>query len=88
MKEIISAHSGRIKAIIKKLTGSYNEDIEQEVYIKTWRNLDRYHEEGKFIQWISALAANVCRDYLKSKQHQADLRKSQDETILDRVAVG
>ena len=88
MKEIISEHSGRIKAIIKKLTGSYNEDIEQEVYIKTWRNLDRYHEEGKCIQWISALAANVCRDYLKSKQHQADLRKSQDETILDRVAVG
>jgi len=88
MKEIIAAHRGRIKAIIKKLTGAYNEDIEQEVYIKTWRNLDRYHEEGKFVQWISALAANVCRDYLKSGQHQADLRKSGDETVLDRVAVG
>lgn len=88
MKEIIAEHQGRIKAIIKKLTGSYNEDIEQEVYIKTWRNLDRYHEEGKFVQWISTLAANVCRDYLKSKQYQADLRKSKDETVLDRVAVG
>ncbi len=88
MKEIIAEHQGRIKAIIKKLTGSYNEDIEQEVYIKTWRNLDRYHEEGKFVQWISALAANVCRDYLKSKQHQDELRRSKDETVLDRVAVG
>lgn len=81
MKEIIAAHQGRIKAIIKKLTGSYNEDIEQEVYIKTWRNLDRYHEEGKFVQWISALAANVCRDYLKSSQHRAELRKAGDESI-------
>lgn len=88
MKEIIAAHQGRIKAIIKKLTGSYNEDIEQEVYIKTWRNLDRYHEEGKFVQWISALAANVCRDYLKSSQHRAELRKAGDESILEKVAIG
>lgn len=88
MKEIIAANQGRIKAIIKKLTGSYNEDIEQEVYIKTWKNLDRYHDEGKFVQWISMLAANVCRDYLKSKQHQTEIRKVGDETVLDRVAVG
>lgn len=35
MKDIIEQNRGLIKAIIKKLTGSYNEDIEQEVYIKT-----------------------------------------------------
>ena len=33
MKDIIEQNRGLIKAIIKKLTGSYNEDIEQEVYI-------------------------------------------------------
>ena len=27
-------------------------------------------------------------DYLKSKQHQAEVRKVGDETLLDRVAVG
>ena len=42
MKDIIEQNRGLIKAIIKKLTGSYNEDIEQEVYIKTWRNMDHY----------------------------------------------
>lgn len=39
MKDIIEQNRGLIKAIIKKLTGSYNEDIEQEVYSKpgeTW----------------------------------------------------
>ena len=43
---------------------------------------------GKFVQWISALAANVCRDYLKSSQHRAELRKAGDESILEKVAVG
>ena len=88
MKDIIAQNQGRIKAIIKKLTGSYNEDIEQEIYIKTWKNMNMYKEEGKCVQWISTLAANVCRDYLKSKQHQAEVRKVGDETLLDRVAVG
>ena len=38
MKDIIEQNRGLIKAIIKKLTGSYNEDIEQEVY----QNLEKH----------------------------------------------
>lgn len=68
MKEIIKNHKRLIQSIIYKLTGSYNEDIEQEVYIKTWRNLDKYDEKGgKFKSWISVLTANLCRDYFRSK---------------------
>lgn len=88
MKEIIAENKSRIRAIIKKLTGSYNEDIEQEVYIKTWKNLDNYHEEGKFSQWIGALTANVCRDYFKSKQYKAEARNAGGEEVLEKVAVG
>ena len=69
MKDIINENKGLIRAIIRKFTGSYNEDLEQEVYIKTWRNMDKYKEEGKFRQWIGVLTANVCRDYFKSRQH-------------------
>lgn len=87
MKDIIEANRGRIKAIIKKLTGSYNEDIEQEVYIKTWRNMENYQEEGKFTQWLSCLTANVCRDYFKSRQHKMEARQV-DNGVLEYVAVG
>lgn len=83
MKEIIAENRSRIKAIIRKLTGSYNEDIEQEVYIKTWRNLENYKEEGKFTQWISALTANVCRDYFKSRQYKIGASQLSDEEALE-----
>lgn len=88
MKKIIAENRSRIRAIIKKLTGSYNEDIEQEVYIKTWRNLDNYKENGKFKQWISALTANVCRDYFRSKQYKISEAQVNDEEILEAAAVG
>ena len=48
------------------MTGSQNEDIEQEVYIRTWKNLDKYKETGRFKSWITVIAANLCRDYIKS----------------------
>lgn len=48
------------------MTGSDNEDIEQEVYIRTWKNIDKYKEQGKFKSWINTITANLCRDYLKS----------------------
>ena len=88
MKEIISENKSLIKAIIKKLTGSYNEDLEQEVYIKTWKNLEKYKEEGKFKQWIGGLTANVCRDYFKTRQHKMESRQIGGNELLENVKVG
>lgn len=48
------------------MTGAINEDIEQEVYIRTWKNINKYKEVGKFKSWINTITANLCRDYLKS----------------------
>ena len=88
MKDIIAENQGRIRAIIKKLTGSYNEDIEQEVYIKTWRNKENYEEKGKFAQWIGTLTANVCRDYFKSAQERMAARRVGGSEVLEKVRVG
>ncbi len=60
------------------MTGSFNEDIEQEVYIKTFKNIDKYKEQGKFKSWISTITANICRDYLKSSYNK-NVEKNIDE---------
>ena len=66
MKSIIEQYKSHIQKIISNMTGSKNEDIEQEVYIRTWKNLEKYQENGKFKSWINTITANLCRDYLKS----------------------
>ena len=87
MRNIIKENQGLIKAIIKKITGSYNEDIEQEVYIKTWKNIDNYKEEGKLKSWIATITANLCRDYFKSSSYKQNLREIRDEGVLENKAV-
>ena len=63
------------------MTGNYNEDLEQEVYIKTWKNLDNYKEEGKFKSWLNVVTANICRDYLKSSSFKKNNMTDSDENI-------
>ncbi len=86
MKDIINNHKGLIRSVIRRVTGSYNEDIEQEVYIKTWRNVQNYQDQGKFKQWLCALTANVCCDYFRSKFQREQSSQIGDDEILENVA--
>ena len=85
MKRIIEAYQASIRKIVKNITGSYNEDIEQEIYIKTWKNKDKYVEQNKFKQWISAIASNLCKDYLKSSKTKNDKNTTYDAEALVNV---
>lgn len=86
MKQIIAENKSFIRSVIKKITGNYNDDIEQEVYIKTWKNIDNYKEEGKFRQWIAVLTANVCRDYFRSRQYVQTKAEKTDGELLEMVS--
>lgn len=83
MKSIIEQYKNNIRKIISNMTGSNNEDIEQEVYIRTWKNLDKYKETGKFKSWISTITANLCRDYMKSAyfRHSQTTITEEDELV-------
>lgn len=87
MEKIITQNRGFIRSVIKKITGSYNEDLEQEVYIKTWKNLDNYQEQGQLKSWLAKIAKNVCLDYFKSSGYQQQTREICDEQVLQNKAV-
>ena len=86
MKDIINKHSFKIRQIIKNFTGEYNEDIEQEVYIKTYKNLEKYSEQNKFSQWICTIAANLCRDYLRSSKFKIQNQSTSDDEVLNNIS--
>lgn len=81
MKKIIKENKNLIQSIIYRFTGGYNEDLEQEVYIKTWKNFKNYKEQNKFTQWISIITKNTCKDYLKSKAYKQKTNETGDEAL-------
>lgn len=83
MKFLIDEYRNNIKKIISNMTGSNNEDIEQEVYIRAWKNINTYKEKGKFKSWISTITANLCRDYMKSSYFKhAQSMVTEEDTLI------
>jgi len=85
LKYIIEQYRNNIKKIISNMTGSENEDIEQEVYIRTWKNIDKYKEEGKFKSWLNTITANLCRDYMKSSYFKNSQKFVTEEDDLIQI---
>lgn len=85
-KEIIELNSQNVKNIIKKITQQENEDLEQEVYLKVFKNSKKYKEEGNFKAWINTIARNVSFDYLKSAKFKKETLINEDsENIFQNI---
>jgi RNA polymerase sigma-70 factor (ECF subfamily) len=44
------------------------EDITQDVFVKMWKNLNKFDQEQKFSTWLYAIAKNASIDFLKKKK--------------------
>jgi len=80
--ELIRTNRQNVKNIIRLITRQDNEDLEQEVYIKVLKNAHNYEERGSFKSWITTVAKNVSKDYLKSAAF-----KNQNNTISDEITL-
>ena len=86
IKKIIEDNRQYVKNLIKTITNTHNnEDIEQEVYIKLWKNRDKYEENGKFKSWIKTITINATKDFLKSKQNKQANMIVDDEDALKNI---
>ena len=83
--ELIEANKQNVKNIIRLITHQDNEDLEQEVYIKAWKNADKYEERGSFKSWISTVAKNVSKDYLKSSFYKNSNNTTSDEFVINSI---
>ena len=84
-KEIIKNNQNNVRSIIRLITKETNEDLEQEVFVKVWKNSDKYKEQGSFKSWINTIAKNVSKDYLKSVQKRNQDAITNDDEILNII---
>lgn len=82
LKDIITHHGNTVRNIIKRITNEQNEDLEQEIYAKIWKNFDKYTEQGSFKAWLRTVSSNLSKDYLKSSQKRISDNSTGDESIL------
>lgn len=83
--DLVKANKQNVKNIIRLITNQENEDLEQEVFLKVWKNSDKYEERGSFKSWINTVAKNVSKDYLKSAMFKNSNNTTSDDIVLGTI---
>lgn len=81
--KIITDNKQNIKKIIRLITKEDNDDIEQEVYLKIWKNADKYDITNSGL--ISKITKNASLDYIKSAYHRVVSNSVSDDYALDSI---
>lgn len=84
-KDIINSNKQNVRNIIRLITKETNEDLEQEVFVKVWKNQDKYEEKGSFKSWISTIAKNISKDYLKSNVKKNESNLTTDDVVVNSI---
>ena len=80
--KIIKEHGSAVRKVIKSVTNEQNEDLEQEVYLRVYKNSDKYQVTGSFKSWICTIARNISKDYLKSAHYRMEQPVNDDENNI------
>ena len=46
------------------------DDLVQEVFVKVWKNLDKFREDSQLYTWVYRIATNECLSHLKKKKNK------------------
>lgn len=84
-KELIKQNKENVRNIIKLITKETNEDLEQEVFIKIWKNKSKYFEKGSLKSWINTVAKNLSKDYLRSASRRNEQKTTSDESVVNAI---
>jgi RNA polymerase sigma factor (sigma-70 family) len=87
-EEVVRRHARGLRALCSRIVndGPMGEDLTQETFARAYSSLGSFRGEGTFRHWLYSIAANGCRDFLKSGGHgerPSDLSGDELWTVLD-----
>ena len=70
--EIVHRYKNLVYSVVMRMTNDKEEanDLAQEVFIKLYRNLEKYQPEYRFSTWTIKVATNLVIDYRRKKQQE------------------
>jgi RNA polymerase sigma-70 factor, ECF subfamily len=74
LNELMTRWQQPLVAFIYRYIGHETEalDLAQETFVRVYEARHRYTVRGKFSTWLFAIAANLCRNYLRWRQRRGE----------------
>ena len=70
--ELVSRHKGKILGMASRFARNHHDldDLGQDIFLRAYRNLEKFRAVAPFEHWLSRLAIRVCYDFLR--KHRRD----------------
>ena len=67
---LVRAYQERIYWHVRKMVVDHDDadDLVQDIFVKIWRNIDKFREDSSLFTWIYRIATNECLNFLKKKR--------------------
>ncbi len=87
-EEIIRRYKNLVFALIHRMTAEPEEanDIAQDIFIKIYRNLDKYNPEYRFATWVIKITTNHIIDLRRKKRQETVPIENVEYGIFDSKA--
>jgi RNA polymerase sigma-70 factor (ECF subfamily) len=74
---LVRKYQHMIHALTYRMTGSTAdaEDLAQEIFVRTYRQLDRFRGDAKFSSWLYRIGINTCLNWQTSRQRRERLQQ-------------
>lgn len=86
-EEIVRRHASGLQSLCSRLLrdGRLGEELAQETFAKAFSRLDTFRGQGTVRHWLYRIAANGCRDLLRSGRTQGavELLEEEPATTVD-----
>jgi RNA polymerase sigma-70 factor (ECF subfamily) len=75
--QLVLIHKRFVFNLCYRLLGDYDDadDCAQEVFIKVFRSLESFRFESSFKTWLYRVAANTCKNRLRSLEYRLGLKR-------------
>ena len=74
-EQVVARFERKVFHIAYKFTGRHDaaEDLTQEVFLKVFKSLDKFHREADFSTWLSSVARNYCIDHYRASRREKEV---------------
>jgi RNA polymerase sigma-70 factor, ECF subfamily len=74
-EQVVARFKRKVFHIAYKFTGRHDaaEDLTQEVFLKVFRSLDKFHRDADFSTWLSSVARNYCIDNYRASKREKEV---------------
>lgn len=68
--QLLRLYQKRIYALVRKMVIDHGDadDLMQEIFIKVFRNIDKFREDSSLYTWLYRIASNECLSFLANKR--------------------